>query len=61
VKVDRDEKATSIHPRSVRGAEVRALLLAVNLALAFTYALVIALGIDQFLARRKRREKSSRQ
>ena len=27
----------------------------VNLALAFIYALVIALGIDQFFARRRRR------
>lgn len=35
-----------------------ALWLAVNLALAFAYALVIALGIDQFLARWKRREKA---
>lgn len=33
-----------------------ALWLAVNLALAFSYALVIALGIDQFLVRRKRRD-----
>jgi hypothetical protein len=32
--------------------------LAVNLALAFTYALVIAVGIDWFFARRKRREKA---
>lgn len=31
-----------------------ALWLAVNLALAFIYALVIALSIDQFLTRRKR-------
>src|SRR6266550_122623 len=30
-----------------------ALWLTVNLALAFIYALVITLGIDQFLARRK--------
>jgi hypothetical protein len=34
------------------------LWLAVNLALAFIYAVVIALSIDQFLARRKRREKA---
>jgi hypothetical protein len=32
-----------------------ALWLTVNLALAFIYALVIALGVDQFFARRKRR------
>jgi hypothetical protein len=32
-----------------------ALWLTVNLALAFTYAMLIALGVDQFLARRKRR------
>ena len=33
-----------------------ALWLAVNLALAVTYALVIALSIDLFLVRRKRRD-----
>jgi hypothetical protein len=31
-----------------------ALWLTVNIALAFAYALIIALGIDQFLMRRKR-------
>lgn len=38
-----------------KSEQQRALWLAVNLALAFTYALVIAVGIDQFLAHRKRR------
>jgi hypothetical protein len=33
-----------------------AVWLAVNIALAFVYALVIAVGIDQFLARRQRLE-----
>lgn len=34
--------------------------LSVNLALAFVYALVIAVGIDQFLARRRRRREVAR-
>jgi hypothetical protein len=36
-----------------------AVWLAVNLALAFIYALIIALSIDQILARRKRRQERS--
>jgi hypothetical protein len=34
--------------------------LKVNLVLAFIYALVLALGVDQFFARRKRRREAAR-
>lgn len=39
-----------------RPEQQSAFWLAVNLALAFSYALVIALSIDRFLARRERRD-----
>jgi hypothetical protein len=42
--------------RYFRQEQQPALWLGVNLALAFTYALLISLGIDQVLARRKRRD-----
>lgn len=43
------------HYHYFKSEQQRALWLAVNLGLAFTYALVIAVGIDQFFARFKRR------